>query len=115
MRRVMLGSLLWAMLSGATVRCSGGSFHDDEDADRLNAAIAEGRVKNRDGTVLEAKLDEALVTDDGKLLYPVSDGIPVCSKENRSVWNSWMRREPRVVGHGPRMYHRILMFGLFPA
>jgi len=44
---------------------------------RLNAAIADGRVRNRDGTAIEAKLDEALVTDDGKLLYPVSEGIPV--------------------------------------
>ena len=27
--------------------------------------------------MLSETLDEALVTDDGKLLYPVSDGIPV--------------------------------------
>ena len=44
---------------------------------RLNAAVAAGEVRNRDGTVLTAALDEALVTDDGKLAYPVRDGIPV--------------------------------------
>jgi uncharacterized protein YbaR (Trm112 family) len=44
---------------------------------RLNAAIAEGKVSNRDGTVLTRSLDEALVTNDGKLIYPVADGIPV--------------------------------------
>ncbi|MDH4108249.1 MAG: Trm112 family protein [Gammaproteobacteria bacterium] len=44
---------------------------------KLNAAIADRRVRNRDGAVLEAGLDEALVTDDGKLLYPVAEGIPV--------------------------------------
>lgn len=44
---------------------------------RLNAAIREGEVSNRDGTVLADTLDEALVTDDGKLLYPVEKGIPV--------------------------------------
>ena len=44
---------------------------------RLNAAIRQGRVSNRDGTVLSADVKEALVTDDGKLLYPVDDGIPV--------------------------------------
>jgi len=44
---------------------------------RLNAAIAEGTVSNRDGQILGRPLDEALITKDGKILYPVSDGIPV--------------------------------------
>ncbi len=44
---------------------------------RLNAAIEAGGLANRDGTVLSQLLDEALVTDDGKLAYPVSNGIPV--------------------------------------
>lgn len=43
----------------------------------VNEAIDAGKLKNRDGLVLEAPLKEALVTDDGKLMYPVSDGIPV--------------------------------------
>ena len=43
----------------------------------VNGAIADGKLKNRDGVVLGNLLDEALVTDDGKLLYPVNDGIPV--------------------------------------
>jgi uncharacterized protein YbaR (Trm112 family) len=36
-----------------------------------------GAISNRDGTVLTEPLDEALVTDDEKLAYPVSNGIPV--------------------------------------
>lgn len=44
---------------------------------QVNAAIETGVVSNRDGTVLGDTLTEALVTDDGKLLYPVADGIPV--------------------------------------
>lgn len=44
---------------------------------QLNAAIGEGAVSNRDGVVLTDVLKEALITDDGKLLYPVEDGIPV--------------------------------------
>lgn len=44
---------------------------------KLNSAIGEGRVTNRDGAVLGEALTEALITDDGKILYPVSDGIPV--------------------------------------
>lgn len=44
---------------------------------KVNAAIASGKLVNRDGVAVPAALEEALVTDDGKLLYPVKDGIPV--------------------------------------
>lgn len=44
---------------------------------KVNAAIARGKLVNREGVPLAAALEEALVTDDGKLLYPVNDGIPV--------------------------------------
>ena len=43
----------------------------------INKAIHAGKLNNRDGEVLDARLEEALVTDDGKILYPISDGIPV--------------------------------------
>lgn len=43
----------------------------------VNAAIDAGKLSNRDGRVLDESLDEALVTDDGKVLYPVTGGIPV--------------------------------------
>ena len=43
----------------------------------VNAAIGDGKLENRDGQLLSGTLGEALVTDDGKLLYPVNDGIPV--------------------------------------
>ena len=45
--------------------------------DSINKAIADGQLTNQDGTVLQTGLTEALVTDDGKRLYPVNDGIPV--------------------------------------
>lgn len=45
--------------------------------DRVNTAISAGDIINREGETLKAELSEALVTDDGKLLYPVNDGIPV--------------------------------------
>lgn len=44
---------------------------------KVNTAIDQGKVANREGTPVDASLKEALVTDDGKLLYPVKDGIPV--------------------------------------
>jgi uncharacterized protein YbaR (Trm112 family) len=43
----------------------------------VNAAIDAGKLSNRDGRVLDESLEEALVTDDGKVLYPVAGGIPV--------------------------------------
>ena len=43
----------------------------------INKAIGDGKLANRDGAVLEDSLKQALVTDDGKLMYPVNDGIPV--------------------------------------
>jgi uncharacterized protein YbaR (Trm112 family) len=45
--------------------------------ERLNAAIHAGDLVNQDGTKLAEPLVEALITDDGKRVYPVADGIPV--------------------------------------
>ena len=45
--------------------------------ERVNEAIEAGELVNRDGVTIISALDDALVTDDGKLLYPVNDGIPV--------------------------------------
>lgn len=43
----------------------------------VNAAIDAGSLSNREGRVLAEPLSEALVTDDGKILYPIANGIPV--------------------------------------
>lgn len=43
----------------------------------VNAAISAERLVNNDGDKVAAPLSEALVTDDGKTLYPIDDGIPV--------------------------------------
>ena len=45
--------------------------------EKINAAIADGKVSSLDGTPLEAPLAAALITDDGKRVYPVNDDIPV--------------------------------------
>jgi uncharacterized protein YbaR (Trm112 family) len=43
----------------------------------VNTAIDDGNLSNRDGRVLDEALEEALLTDDGKVLYPIANGIPV--------------------------------------
>lgn len=44
---------------------------------RINAAISAGELVNHEGAALAKPLTEALITDDGKRIYPVDDGIPV--------------------------------------
>jgi len=48
-----------------------------DSLERLNAAIHTGDLVNYEGVKLAEPLAEALVTDDGKRVYPVADGIPV--------------------------------------
>jgi uncharacterized protein YbaR (Trm112 family) len=43
----------------------------------VNAEIERGSVKNVGGAVVSEALEEALVSQDGKKLYPVKNGIPV--------------------------------------
>lgn len=45
--------------------------------ERVNGLIDAGQLRNREGSVVEGRLEQALVTRDGKLAYPVRDGIPV--------------------------------------
>jgi uncharacterized protein YbaR (Trm112 family) len=44
---------------------------------RVNAAIEAGDLVNHEGAAVAETLTQALVTDDGKRIYPVDDGIPV--------------------------------------
>ncbi len=47
----------------------------------LNREVEKGGVTYMDGNAVEEPLDEALITDDGRTLYRVSDGIPVMLEE----------------------------------
>ena len=50
---------------------------DEELLARLNQAIAAGNVKNRAGQPVEAPLQGGLVREDGTVLYPIVDDVPV--------------------------------------
>jgi uncharacterized protein YbaR (Trm112 family) len=43
---------------------------------KLNEAIAAGKVRNRGGRAVGEPLEAGLVRPDGKMLFPVHDGIP---------------------------------------
>ena len=47
-----------------------------EQVQALNRRIEQGSLVGRDGVELTEPLTDALVTRDGKLAYPVRDGIP---------------------------------------
>jgi len=44
---------------------------------RLNEAIAQGRARSQDGRPVAQPVQEGLVREDGQLLYPVRDDIPI--------------------------------------
>jgi uncharacterized protein YbaR (Trm112 family) len=48
----------------------------------VNARIAAGGVADRGGRAVDRPIDEALVRWDGRVLYPVTDGIPRLCKED---------------------------------
>ncbi len=59
---------------------------DSDRLARLNAAISEGGLRNRSDQSLPQTLSEALVSRDGRLVYPVHDGIPVLLEEESIDW-----------------------------
>jgi uncharacterized protein YbaR (Trm112 family) len=44
---------------------------------RINAAIARGGVTNRGGEAVKEAISGGLIREDGKLLYPIRDDIPI--------------------------------------
>jgi len=43
----------------------------------VNEKIRAGTLRNRGGEAVKSELVEALIREDGRILYPVDDGIPV--------------------------------------
>jgi len=50
---------------------------DGEVLDRVNQAIREGSLKNQGGDRVKERIEEGLIREDGTVLYPVRDDIPV--------------------------------------
>ncbi len=60
---------------------------DTERLGQLNIAIEAGGIKNHAADTLTEDLPEALVTRDGRLVYPVREGVPVLLEEESIDWN----------------------------
>ena len=50
---------------------------DMEKLGKLNQAIAAGQALRIGGEAVDTALEEALITEDNKVIYPVEDGIPI--------------------------------------
>ena len=53
------------------------SLADPALIEKLNDRIAAGQLRNRAGQPLTVKLDGGLVRQDGQLVYPIRQGIPI--------------------------------------
>ena len=49
---------------------------DERLVDELNERVDRGDLSNQAGTQIEKRLEGGLVREDGKILYPIVDGIP---------------------------------------
>lgn len=47
----------------------------------LNREVERGAISYVDGSPVDGPLEEALITEDGRTLYRVTDGIPVMLEE----------------------------------
>lgn len=54
------------------VRLAGGDL-----VARINASIADNTVNNRSGNPVDEPLEGGLLREDGRVLYPIRDGIPI--------------------------------------
>jgi uncharacterized protein YbaR (Trm112 family) len=50
---------------------------DETLVQKVNSAIAAGRVKNRKGAKMESAIDGGLVRKDGTCMYPIINGLPM--------------------------------------
>jgi uncharacterized protein len=60
----------------------------------VNQRIAAGTVLTVDGRPLEAPLGDALVTDDGHVIYRIEDDIPVLLPEEGIGTTQWQDFPP---------------------
>jgi len=60
------------------------SFVTRDTLDELNKAINKGLIKNNEGDALNENITDALITDNGMIIYPIKDDIPVLL-ENKSI------------------------------
>ena len=49
---------------------------------RLNGRIVDGKITDNSGNPLTEQLTAALITDTGRTIYPIIDGVPILIESN---------------------------------
>lgn len=55
--------------------------------DILNRIVETGEVRHADGSPVSAPLSAALITEDGRTLYPIDDDIPIMLEDQAIAAN----------------------------
>jgi uncharacterized protein YbaR (Trm112 family) len=50
---------------------------DQKTVDKINTAIAQGKVKNRAGEDVKEKIEAALIREDKQFFYVIREDIPI--------------------------------------
>ncbi len=59
----------------------------------LNSFQKKGDLTNREGNVVEYSLSGGLIREDGEVIYPVREGIPVLLSEEAIILNEELKFE----------------------
>jgi len=54
---------------------------------KINAAIAQGTLKNRAGDAIKEKIDCGLLREDRKYIYPIREDIPIMLIDEAIAWD----------------------------
>lgn len=54
---------------------------DESLVQQVNEMVKRGTLRDRSGKVLEAELNEILIRQDGRILYPVRGDVPILHPE----------------------------------
>lgn len=48
-----------------------------EELSELNKRIESGKIRSRNGVVINKPIEGALIREDGKVVYPIRESIPI--------------------------------------
>ena len=70
------------------------SLLDNQTLNQLNAEIEKGELQNKAGHPVKEKLDGGLIRNDGKIVYPIRDQIPIMLIEEGIVLKETIGSSP---------------------
>ena len=59
---------------------------DSMELARINSRIQSRSIRNRNGSIIEAELDGALICESERTCFPIQSGLPVLIAGEAFVW-----------------------------